>query len=534
MKTNSITMVVVLGLLVLLMAPVLLAAQNAERHIQMHHYKLIDMGTFGGNISAINFSADINDKAIGRRGTTVGFSETGVPRTAASNHLICGGDDGFGTNITHAFRWQNGIVDLGALAPAEENCSNAYQVNVQGEIVGFSENGQLDPLTGFNQSRAILWKYGQINDLGSLGGNQNEALAINDHGQIVGFSQNTIPDPYSFFDFLLLYPTPPNGTQTRAVLWQDGAMQDLGALGTGTDAAAFMINERGQIAGLSYTNTTPNPVTGLPQVDPFIWDRGKMIDIGTFGGAFGQPNFLNNRGQLVGGLSVPADPGACFFEDYPNCHPFLWGNGNLLDLATTSAGGIPQTADGINDSGKIIGAADFTASGGSGFDAYLWTKGVAEDLGTLPGDCGSRAMAINSRSQVVGHAFSCPNFDFHHSLLWQDGSIIDLNSLIPANFSLELAFANDINDRGEIAGMGVPPGVDPANVFTQGHAFLLIPCDENHLGLEGCDYSMVDASAPTSFRPTPRAVPGNILPLVHSHRNKRLPFRALATSGGGN
>jgi probable HAF family extracellular repeat protein len=185
MKANSITLVAVLGLFAPLVAPVLLTAQNIEGHVQHHHYKLIDMGTFGGTISAINFPSDINNRAIGRRGTTVGFSETGVPRTAASNHLICGGDDGFGTNITHAFRWENGIVDLGALAPAEENCSNAYQVNAQGDVVGFSENGQVDHATGFNQSRAILWKHGQLHDLGSLGGNQNEALEINNHGQII-------------------------------------------------------------------------------------------------------------------------------------------------------------------------------------------------------------------------------------------------------------------------------------------------------------------------------------------------------------
>src|SRR5215469_1627171 len=186
-----------------------LAAQDTQNPSKHHHYKLIDMGTFGGSISAINFPADINNRAIGTRGTTVGFSETGVSRTAASNHLICGGDDGFGTNITHAFRWQNGIVDLGALAPAEENCSNAYQVNAQGDIAGFSENGQVDPATGFNQSRAILWKHGQLHDLGSLGGGQNEALEINNHGQIVGFSQNTVVDANSFFDFLLNFPSPP-------------------------------------------------------------------------------------------------------------------------------------------------------------------------------------------------------------------------------------------------------------------------------------------------------------------------------------
>jgi probable HAF family extracellular repeat protein len=198
---------------------------------------------------------------------------------------------------------------------------------------------------------------------------------------------------------------------------------------------------------------------------------------------------------------VPADPGACFFEDSTNCHPFLWENGSLLDLATTSEGGIPQTADGINDSGEIVGAADFTASGGSGFDAYLWIKGVAKDLGTLPGDCGSRAQAINGLGQAVGQSFSCPDFDFHHAAFWRNNAVIDLNALIPANSSLELVIADDINDRGEIAGMGVPAAVDPANVFTQGHAFLLIPCDKNHPDVEGCDYSMSDADAQRPSRP---------------------------------
>jgi uncharacterized membrane protein len=53
-----------------------------------------------------------------------------------------------------------------------------------GKSVGFSENGKVDPLTGFNQSRAVHWKDGEIEDLGSFGGNQNEAISINNRGQI--------------------------------------------------------------------------------------------------------------------------------------------------------------------------------------------------------------------------------------------------------------------------------------------------------------------------------------------------------------
>ena len=191
---------------------------------------------------------------------------------------------------------------MGAL-PGENNCSTAVWLNDTGDVVGTSENGQIDPLTGFNQSRAVRWKDGEITDLGRFGGNQNTALGINNRGQIVGESLNAIPDPFPCFGFT-------SSTQCRAFLWQDGVMTDLGTLGTGTDAAAGYINERGQIAGLSSTSSFPNPVTGLPPVDPFLIENAQMIDLGTLGGAFGSPGGLNNAGQVIGTSSLASDPGS--------------------------------------------------------------------------------------------------------------------------------------------------------------------------------------------------------------------------------
>jgi probable HAF family extracellular repeat protein len=396
------------------------------------------------------------------------------------------------------------VTDLGSLA-GPDYCSEPTWMNAAGEIVGISENGQIDPLLGFNQSRAVLWKNGEIKNLGSFGGNQNAAAGINSRGQIIGNSQNTIPNTLCFF----------GTTQIRGFLWQDGQMQDLGTLGSGSCVFPGFINERGQIAGDADTTSTPNPLTGVPTHDPFLWEDGTMHDLGTLGGAVGFASGggglggLNNRGQVIGASSVAANPGACLTEGDPNCHPFLWDKGKLIDLNTSTIGGNPLSVEAINDAGELVGQAAFP---NAPFDAYLWRNGVATDLGTLDGDCFSGAFAINSHAQVVGVTYLCDG-SFSRAFLWENGAIVDLNTLIPAESPLQLVFPADVNDRGEIAGTGVPPGVPPNNFFTEGHGFLLIPCDEKHPGLEDCDFSSVDA---------PAAVP-QTSPAVRDSSSRTLP-----------
>ena len=65
------------------------------------------------------------------------------------------------------------------------------------------------------------------------------------------------------------------------------------------------------------------------------------------------------------------------------------------------------------------------------------------------------------------------------AFLWEKGGpLIDLNTLVPANSPLHVAFAYRINERGEIYSLGVPPGVSVDDVETQGHVFLLIPTSQ--------------------------------------------------------
>jgi len=85
--------------------------------------------------------------------------------------------------------------------------------------------------------------------------------------------------------------------------------------------------------------------------------------------------------------------------------------------------------------------------------------------------------------------------------------MLDLNNLIPANSGLELVAADNINERGEIVGVGVPRRCFPDFC---GHLFLLIPCTADDL--QGCEDNGDDTSAATESISTPAVSGSTILP----------------------
>ena len=479
-----------------------LTAQEKPHSKDHHRYKLIDLGTLGGPLAYRSVNAPgyqiINDAGV------VSFAaDTATPDPNAPN--FCYDQDCF---VGHAARWKNGdVTDLGAL-PGNGNSSASGAINARGWIAGQSQDGEIDSVTGLPEVRATLWKGDRIIDLGTFGGHWSLALTLNDKGEVVGFASNAIPDPLALFL---------GGTQTRAFLWGDGLLRDLGTLG-GDDAEALSVNQSGQVVGTSYTNSEPNETTGIPTVHPFLWEHGRMIDLGTLGGTYagsGSCSFgaifcnglflegsllINNRRQVMGTSSLAGDQ---------TFHPFLWEHGIMRDLGTL--GGDNGVAVWLTQTGDVVGYADLPSSpaGCVGlsciYHGFLWKHGVMTDLGTLGTDLCNHAFMSNKRGQIVGTSEAVCGGPSTHAFLWEnDGPMVDLNTLIPEDSGAPLYEADNINEHGEIVAGGLPAGCSDPSAC--GHDYLLIPCDEDHPSIDGCDYGAAEAppQPPAASPPTPQ------------------------------
>jgi probable HAF family extracellular repeat protein len=352
------------------------------------------------------------------------------------------------------------VIDLGTLGGTS---SVAVMINHKGWITGSAT------LPGDTAFHAFLRQEETNMDLGTLGGTNSLGLGLNVLGLVVGGAESFLSDPlnenFCFFG---------TGSLCLPFMSQGGAIAPLITLG-GTNGIAFDINKRGQIGGVAETST-PDATCAGPELrsEPVIWNNGIIRQLPTvLGDPDGYVMAINNTGQAVGGS------GNCWTSSSSSLHAVLWQNDIPKNLGNLG-GALYSAANAINEQGNVVGSSDlagdtnFFAGAFVNAHGFVWQGGATTDLGTLPGDANSFAQSINNLGQIVGIG--------SRAIVWQNGLAIDLNTLVPGPpFSpLYLLQANEINDRGEIAGLGLASNGET-------HAFMAIPCDETHADDAACN-----------------------------------------------
>jgi probable HAF family extracellular repeat protein len=347
------------------------------------------------------------------------------------------------SGVLNSYSWTDGKqVDFQPL-PQLPNLTgtNTYinWINQWGLAAGYGT--RIDTSSGQSYDNAALWlPNGTIIPLKTPAGATSRAVWVNDFGQASGWiAPGSIPDPCSF--------GVGDGLQSQAVVWEFGHVRPLGSLG-GTDSYGEFINDLGQISGHAQTSNTVNANLGCPPFDPFVWQNGKMIDInpGNFGGAEGGTNYLNNRGQAVGfgtlegevfshaflwsrgklidltkigSLGAQNQEGDTAYSVNERGHivggsttpegaflGVLWRNDEFVNLMSLSAEGDDCSQPiSINSRDQIVGISFSCETFAQ--HAFIWEKGSMADLDTLiPADSGIQLLYvgwINDDGMIAGY-----------------------------------------------------------------------------------------------------------------------------------
>lgn len=320
------------------------------------------------------------------------------------------------------------ITDLGTLSG--NSVSKASALNNAGEATGTSSS----PTAAI----AVMFSGGKTTSISTLGASVSVANGINGLGEIVGWNSfNSSPS----FD-------------PQAFLYGNGSMTNINSpslFPSGTEA--YGVNDSGAVVGTGYlTNSS---------FHAFLYNGGKMRDLGPKGAYQASAVAINNSGEVVGG----------FYLTSGGAGEFLYSNGKMSTLPVP-AGSSAVNASAINDDGEIAGAIYF--SSGAPSHAASYSNGAWSDLGAITGALSNTAAAINIGGQVVGTAvfrqtqYHPPKPGKHVPFLSTSSGLVDLNTLITPGTGFTLTDAVAINDIGQIL-------CDANNASGIEHAVLLSP-----------------------------------------------------------
>jgi len=322
------------------------------------------------------------------------------------------------------------ITNLGSLGGG---VTLGTAINASGQVTGYSLSstqvqvpchGKHHPTTCFtNPYDAFVWSNGTMTSLGTLGGTLSEGVAISGSGEVVGFSTTTVTGPSTGVPFL----------------WNGHSMTALSEP-TGADG----INDSGQIAGQCFdaelTQTTPCVVSSSGAITELGVSNPDIIClyIDTLPAAGPSADAINDSGQVLGNCPVGDNEYAAI----------VWTNDTPTVLPTL--GGASALGTAISSNGLVVGTST-TSTGAE--DGFLWSNGTMTDLGST-----FSPAAVNASGVIVGGQF-----------VYSNGTLQNLNNLIPAGSGYTIQSATGINDNGQI----VADATDTATGQTQ--ALLLNP-----------------------------------------------------------
>lgn len=353
------------------------------------------------------------------------------------------------------------IVDLGTLGGS---VSYANGIAADGTIAGAAKfpSGLL---------HATLWNSGGIVDMGEPGEySVGRAAAVNLAGQVAVTGEGS-PQSYG------------------AYRWESGVWTPLGTLPGRAESVAEDIDANGRVVGRSFT-------LGAGNGGAFLWDNGVMIDLGTLGGT-ANAYAVNNALQIVGRSQINLTGGG------QQHRAFIWED-SIMTALEPLPGEDHSGAFDINDAGDVVGTSWHVTIPLflSADNATLWQHGGTQIvyLGPTPGQdrcaigypyfTANTARALNNNGQVVGDALCVGAGAPQAAFFWEGGVMYNLNDLISAESQWDLLSALDINDGGEIVGIGINPDGElhgwlltpvPTGVRTPPHAAIALAISPNPL-----------------------------------------------------
>jgi probable HAF family extracellular repeat protein len=302
---------------------------------------------------------------------------------------------------------------------------------------------------------------GQATPISIPGATAINPLGLNDSGQVVG----AYASPSGVATFLYSNGQTTNLSAAAGMQTESGIFPEQA--GVPISAGGLAINNSGVVAGALVP--PGDPYTSFLGNNLGTYSQGAVTNLGlppagTDAFAAGTPHgityvAMNNSGQIVV-MDTQGNP------------PALYTNGHFVSLQNQSFQGF-VIASAINNNGEVVG----TARGPQMELAAIYSNGIWKTIGSLGGGR-SDAFGINDSGAVVG--WSTTSSGVLHAFLYQNGTMTDLNSLLPASLSgITLFGASSINNLGQIVAFGgttlggqmqdyllTPPGVAPLAMVT--------------------------------------------------------------------